>query len=385
MKPLSKTPRFARVLPGFLAAIVAAGCPAPCGVVVPPRPETPGQSDGDDGDDVKDVDDGDGEGEGTHTAEGEGEVSSEGEGEGGQPSTRGPRFVAVGYGGRRLWSREGVTWQGDVEDVAHGGDDDRLLRGACVGADTDGAQVLLAVGGSSQGRVLRSTDGGDTWTSYSDDRGYLGACAFGVVSGVGVFVVVGSARSDRSVDGGRTLVDHATHYDQGSWHMRDVIFVPGLGSDSTAFFLAVGDRGITTSVDGVHWTTPVGPTGLFRVALGHGRLVAVGHNAWATSADGTTWTTDVASAPSGGNDVAFADGRFMVVGSGFRSSSVDGLSWTRSEQPSLDHLVAGTVDGVVVWLGTRWPDVRLRSTDAETWTQVARDDGNALEDLVFLP
>jgi hypothetical protein len=284
-----------------------------------------------------------------------------------------------------LTSDDGQQWEHDIADVVNGGDDDRLLRGVCVG-DSSGDAIVVAVGGSGQGRVLRSADGGAAWSSVVDDRGWIGACAFGVVDDTPQFVFVGSARSDRSLDGGQTLVDHANHFDGSSWHMRDVVFVAaGALGDGRARFVAVGDRGISQSFDGVSWSNPVGPSGLFRVAVGAGRLVAVGGGVLATSTDATTWTTQPGGVTGGGNDIHYADGRFLVVGEGYRLTSTDGLAWSRASQLALGRVTAGVIDGVTVWLGANWPDARFRSLDGVDWTPAGRDNGNAIDDLVFVP
>jgi hypothetical protein len=271
-----------------------------------------------------------------------------------------------------LTSADGLVWSNDVAEVDNGGDDDRLLRGACVGV-VDGQTTVLAVGGSALGVVRRSIDGGASWTVVDDELGWIGACAF---NDDGVAVFVGSARSARSLDGGLTLVDHDTHFGEGgSWEMRDVIAV-----DSG--FVAVGDLGASISSDGVAWTEPAGPAGLSRVASGNGILVAVGSGQLAHSPDGVTWTT----LDAGGtvNDVVFAEGRFLIVGEGFTLSTVDGTAPQRQSAPAMGVVTVGVVDGQTVYVGSGWPDARSRSTDGITWSAVARDDRNAIADLVFL-
>src|SRR5688572_27729099 len=94
----------------LVAAFVVA-CPAP--------PTEGGEGEGEEGE----GEEGEGEGEGEE-GEGEGE-GEEGEGE----VNASARFIAVGYGGRRLTSLDGRAWQNDQEDNANGGDDDQLLRG----------------------------------------------------------------------------------------------------------------------------------------------------------------------------------------------------------------------------------------------------------------
>jgi hypothetical protein len=318
------------------------------------------------------VAEGEGEGEEGEGEEGEGE---EGEGEGeGEGEAFSARFVAVGYGGRRLTSEDGRAWTNDVEDAAAGGDDDDLLRGSCAGT-LNGARIVLAVGGSAQGRVMRSVDGGERWTEIVDDEGWIGACAFDGST----FVFVGSARSARSLDGGLTLVDRETHFLEpgGSWEMRDVIFVDELGR-----FVAAGDLGVSTSDDGVVWTDPTGPQNLFRVAHGNGVVVVMGPSVRASSSDLLAFN-DQATASI--NDIVFAEGRFLIVGEGFRQTSANGVDWVQENQPAMARVVFGVVDGAPVYVGAQFSDRRRLSSDGISWEDVANDDGNAIDDLVFIP
>ena len=261
-------------------------------------------------------------------------------------------------------------WDNDVEDGAGGGDDDNLLRGVCAG---DG--VIIAVGGAGNGRALRSIDGGATWTVSELGSGWLGGCAFGVVGDDRVFAAIGSGRAIRSVDGGLTWIDPEAHREGGrNWEMRDVAFLHGR-------FVAVGDTGTSTSVDGTGFSAPTGPPNLFRVAAGNGVWVAVGSGLRARSVDGITWTDE----PTGGRDVAFAGDHFVMAGAGQLFFSPDGQEWESRGGPTFERLVAGEVLGQTVYIGTLWPDARRRSTDGTNWDEVARDGGNAIDDLVFVP
>ncbi len=68
------------------------------------------------------------------------------------------------------------------------------------------------MGGSGRGVVRRSTDGGESWATVDDDRGWIGACTF---NDDGVATFVGSATSARSVDGGVTITDLQNRFDDG--------------------------------------------------------------------------------------------------------------------------------------------------------------------------
>ncbi len=302
---------------------------------------------------------GEGEGEG----EGEGDVLGEGEGEGdiaeGEGEMEAPAFFfAVGYGGRRLTSLDGHVWQNDHSDVAHGGDDDDLLRDACFGHG-----VYLAVGGSRVGRMLTTTDGVD-YSQFTDDRGWLGGCAFGN----GMFVAVGSDRSIRSLDDGVTWTDPTTQRVGGlNWQARDLAFGAGR-------FVAAGDHGLSTSIDGVAWSTPTGPS-MEHVAFGRGIWIALGDGSRGRSTDGVHWTFE----GGGGRDVVFDGERFVSVGGFGVQTSSDGVAWQQQPGPGQELVAYGRG----VYVGATWSNRRRASNDLVGWSEVGSDDGNALAALVF--
>ena len=172
-----------------------------------------------------------------------------------------------------------------------------------------------------------------------------------------------------------SLVDHASHFlEGGNWEMRDVIVSSGV-------FVAVGDLGVASSDDGVTWTAPVGPRDLFRVASTGSVLVAVGLNKHARSTDLTTWTE---VAVGGIGDVVFADDRFLIVGEGFGLTSSDGLNFVEHAQPAISRVAVGVVGGTSLYVGFNYPDVRRTSRDGRTWSEPARDDKNAIDDVIFV-
>src|SRR5271165_2966513 len=69
-------------------------------------------------------------------------------------------FVAVGYGGRRMSSRDGITWQNVLQWADKGADDSNNLISIAFGK---GKFVAVGGGGwsrdSQAGHVLVSTDG----------------------------------------------------------------------------------------------------------------------------------------------------------------------------------------------------------------------------------
>src|SRR4051794_22942750 len=64
-------------------------------------------------------------------------------------------FVAVGYGGRRVTTRDGVHWENDVELAPNGGDDDNCLFSVAFGH----GRFVAVGGGAGVGRIMTTVDG----------------------------------------------------------------------------------------------------------------------------------------------------------------------------------------------------------------------------------
>jgi len=146
-------------------------------------------------------------------------------------------FVAVGSGGRRVVSKDGINWFADTS----GGDDLRCIA--------YGNKRFVAAG--FNGRRVVSTDG----INWSDAASIANVSnLFGITYGNGRFVAV------------------------GYYSLVSKIFV---------------------STDGINWSdaasTPSGPT-LYGIAYGKGRFVAVcNEGTLSVSTDGVNWSDVVTS------------------------------------------------------------------------------------------
>lgn len=269
-----------------------------------------------------------------------------------------PRFAAVGYGGRRAVSYDGTEWVHEQFDVVGGGDDNDLLRGV-----THAEGRFIAVGGSSIGRFMWTTDGSE-WGEDIDQDGWLG----GVAYGDGVYVAVGGNGRRAVSENGEDWETVATDY---SHAFRAAAFGGGV-------FVAVGDSGRRMrSADGRSWTHGVtGGSNLSSVAYGNGYFVAVGFSGRRVrSADGITWDHDVSGGES--RRVIFAEGEFLAVGGTTAYTSSDGAEWTTHTLNRPLELIA-YADGIYV--GANWSPsgtTLLRSVDGLEWEVVA-SGGNGL-------
>jgi hypothetical protein len=211
-----------------------------------------------------------------------------------------PRFVAVGYGLRRLVSDDGMTWRNDTAeaDEAKWKDKNFLLRGV-----TFGKGVIVAVGGSSTSRILVSADGKE-WKDHSVQHNFLGDVAFG-----------------------------------------------------NELFVAVGYQRALVSKSGTEWGTPIAlrDASWRRIEFGNGRFVATGlpsstdpeSGCVATTTDGAKWTSKIVPDKAVPHDIAFGNGRFVIVGSrGLRESSRDGTTWENRTLGEKGELLQS-----VIWTG----------------------------------
>jgi len=282
-------------------------------------------------------------------------------------------WVAVGYGGRRLVSTDGKTWEQTAQWVENGGDDDNLLRGL-----TYGNGKFVAVGGSKTAPIVSSEDG-RTWKEQRLTGGWLGDVAYGN----GTFVTVGGGgRRLRSQDGMTWIDEGRTKELQPGFprHYRQIVFGNGT-------FVAVGDKGRRTlTKDGITWTHDAPPNDQLdrqHIAFGGGRFVIVGPNGYRTSSvDGQTWEAEQSAGEEPLQSVLWTGDRFWALGRRIAFSSPDGKKWERHEAKNIPGRVA---QGGSRFVGFSWKCNRFTSHDLLTWERTGSDDGNAITSIYYLP
>jgi hypothetical protein len=181
----------------------------------------------------------------------------------------GTRFVGLGEGGHLYSSTDGHSWSALTT----------ISNVATLNAGVFGNGRYVAVG----------------------DKGYIAASGDSVAWLAGQVVVVG----------GTPINLHGI-----TW--------------TGSMFVAVGDNGlITTSKDGSAWTTPAtsAVSGTLRsvAASTGGEIVIVGDNGIETSEDGVHWTARNSNGAAALNGVTYAGGQFVAVGanSAIKTSSGD--------------------------------------------------------------
>ena len=286
---------------------------------------------------------------------------------GGQAGSPGgaPVAVAVGYGRRRLRTTDAKIWTMQ-ESTASGGDDNDLFRGV-----TWGNGRFVAVGGSSVSLTMTSADG-QTWTTGTGTTGdWLGGVAW---NGTAFVAAGGNGRRVRSTDNGATWTN-STGYKSQSIHYRGVAFGAGQIVAAGHTYSESPNVGvISTSPDGQAWTerrhagAPLGT-----IAFGNGMFVGSGDNgAIATSADGITWTERTVGAGSGA--VIFTGTAFVLRRDGGLYTSTDGAQWTMASSDSRE--VLGYFNGNYVSFG--WPLKVTISSDLKQWSTAFDPKGSGL-------
>ena len=287
-------------------------------------------------------------------------------------ATRAGTFVAVGYGGRRLFSADnGLTWSSDVADVpGDNNDDQHLIRDVGWGNGT-----WLTAGGFN-GWTWRSSDG-KSWDGKNPISQWFGGIAYGK----GTWVAVGgTGRRSSSSDGvtwkdsydsgaangyrclglrrlpGRPLrrrrrrrarqhLGQRRHWTIGtgvsaSLGLQEVVFGGGV------FVATAGGTNVVRSVDGgASWSAATPPAGIDGITFGQGHFVAVGGSKVLTSSDERAWSpTSVAGI---GGTVAYGNGTFVALQGGSTYTSTDAVHWSaHANVPSGSNIMRVRFGGV---------------------------------------
>lgn len=284
-------------------------------------------------------------------------------------------FVAVGYGGRRIISRDGATWENDQRWSDDAKDNDDVLFNVAFGAGR-----FIAVGGGAQVGHILSTRDGREWKSVQDVKGRVATIAFGQ----GRFVAGHDAELLYSTTGEKFEPGSRLDW-KGSVHARR----SACGDTEAGFrFVIIGDvdlwadrkrlswRGVTS--DGTRWDHTALDTPAARdIAYGAGHFVVVGPNGLIESShDGQAWERRETEGQENFSHIAWTGTRFLVTGGKTAWTSADALTWTRLPQPIPCNVVWAR-EGVL-GLGLSWGGNVYASHDFTAWKKVAVPPGPSL-------
>lgn len=273
-------------------------------------------------------------------------------------------FVAVGYGGRRMISTDGVNWEITAEWSQPGGDDGNNLMSAVYAKN----QFVVVGGGgggnSGNGHILTSPDG-RTWKEVYAAKNRINP----IVYGGDRFVVGAPGRkllwsSDAATWNEGAQIDDklCTHFRGGAYGNDRFVLVGNHGGGEGPHWVAVSPDG--TSITGVRTDLP----GHGTIAFGAGRFLMLTSHASAdliASTDGLDWK-QVDVAPDAKLTWLVWTGQDFLVGAGkvvYRSA--DGVTWTKTD--------LAAPRGGVRWsdgkrfISSSWPGKMAYSADGTTW------------------
>ncbi len=277
------------------------------------------------------------------------------------------KFVAVSGDGLIRTTTDGETWsQSFINDAD--GNSRRIYAVAFGGGKFVAVQNKNKSLHSGDGVVWSSVDdlsSIDTWKHIVYGLGYFGP-GFVAVGAVGNTALI----DDEGGDGGNAG-DSLSHVAYGAER-----------------FVAVGKKGIKSSIDGAGWgnvsggpTTPVSV-----VAYDGNKFVALlkdGSTAY-TSTDGQSWTNASATGVAADMiDMIFDNGKFVAVGKAGRGCvSTNGTSWTPiTLNPEDDFTAVKYGNNMFLALGAKGSV--YKSSDGTAWSQKATYSAASFKQIAY--
>jgi hypothetical protein len=296
-----------------------------------------------------------------------------------------PLWVAVGYGGRRISSRDGLTWENDQRWSDEAKDDDNALFNIAYGLGR-----FIAVGGGAKiGHILSTTDG-QAWKELPQHKGRVATIAFGH----GRFVASHDAELLYSTDGETFMAGEKLAW-KGSVHARR----SACGDTEAGFlFVVIGDVDLWAEKKRVSWRTATSDGTRYShsaldtppardVAYGSGHFVVVGPGGLIESShDGQTWKRHGVGSEENFERVVWTGQRFIVQGERSTWSSPDALTWKAetkriSQNPVWAREPLGAAK--ILALSVSWGGHIHATSDFATWTKASLPPGPSLEAIAF--
>ncbi|QDT38641.1 hypothetical protein [Stratiformator vulcanicus] len=300
-------------------------------------------------------------------------------------------FVAVGYGGRRMSSNDGIHWENIQEWKAEGGDDSDNLMSAAFG---NGMFVVTGGGGWSRetqkGHILVTRDG-KNWKAVEHDA--LNNRVIPVVFGNDRFVVgmpgggwgKGSFSYLASSTDGETWKQGAKlewPYDGGMQRRR--------GAFGNGVFVISGNGGPGNSI---HWvaTTPDGETithfqgemdPMSDLTFGAGKFVTVGKDGLRLySEDGQNWEKGTPALKENFRNVVWTGKAFVAGGQGDSYYSEDGIDWLKFPAKIPCSIIYADEK---IGIGTQWRGKMWYSLNGTDWQRAEGDEPrNGINTVVY--
>ena len=289
-------------------------------------------------------------------------------------------FVAVGYGGRRISSPDGLHWENDQRwsDVA--ADNDDVLFNIAFGNGR-----FIAVGGGAKIGHLLSTRDGREWGEFPSVHGRVATIVFGN----GKFIAGHDSELLLSTDGEKFEPGEKLPW-KGSTHARRSAFGDGEGG---ARCVIIGDIDLWGEKKRLSWraATENGKTYTSHtldtppardVGYGGGQFVVAGPDGLIESSiDGETWHRHETAPDESFSRVIWTGRRFLVSGGKNVWSSPDGLTWAKD--PARPPCGFAWAREGWLGLGFSWGGNLYSSTDLISWKKLAIPPGPSFESVAY--
>jgi hypothetical protein len=275
-------------------------------------------------------------------------------------------FVAVGYGGRRMTSKDGLTWENVQQWADKGADDSNNLISVVFGK---GKFVAVGGGGWSRdtqaGHILVSADGA-TWREVKKMPFRVSPILFDGKR----FVAGGPDRQLLWSDDGESWNAGATAELPKEIPKWAFWFRHGAANDGTFVFVGNADKGqktwwCLTTHDGQ--TAASFATDLPQVKslqFGAGKFLLVAADSLYTSPDGQKWSREPAAPADTFRGVVWTGKEFFLSGKASTYTSADGITWKPFGKAIPCNVLWS--DGTL-FIGTSWPGQMWHSTDGLKW------------------
>lgn len=291
-------------------------------------------------------------------------------------------WVAVGYGGRRMISNDGVKWEITAEWASNGGDDSNNLMSLAYGH-----QKIVAVGGGGfardqqAGHVLVSKDGRE-WREVYTDKFRINPVVFGdgrFVAGGPDRALVWSDDGEQWKRGGRVDDDGfpawAMWFRHGAFGNSKFVMMGECGAKKEYYWaLATGDG------SELSFRRDLPP--LRGLAFGAGLFVGVGHGVIVVSEDGKDWRQQARAADEKLEWIHWTGQNFVTGGAKKSLISKDGQTWEDCtlRAPGKPLWTDGTR-----WITASWPGKMSFSADGSRWASSPVLPPNGINKVLRIP
>ena len=291
-------------------------------------------------------------------------------------------WLAVGYGGRRMISTDGKTWEITSEWTQPGGDDGNNLMSAVWAKN----QFVVAGGGgggpTGAGHILVSKDGRE-WTETHQDKARINPVVFGgdrFVVGTSSYPsgkLMWSTDAVKWNDGAKIAAKGYTHF-RGGAYGNGVFVLTGNGG---------GNGGVSWAIvtsDGETITSERNDLpGQGRIVFGGGHFLMMTGNSdvgLIRSKDGITWEAVLLPDESKVSWLISTGTTILAGNNKTTFTSADALTW---------QATAMNTKGNVIWsdgrrfIGSNWPGKMTFSADGKTWENANELTANGINRVVL--